>query len=32
MAGTVVHVVFAGLRDEEGYGAAAGGCRANNVR
>ena len=29
VAGTVVHLVFVGLRDEEGYGAPAGGCRAN---
>ena len=28
----VVHLVFAGLRDDEGYGAPAGGCHANNVR
>ena len=32
VAGTVVHFVFAGLRAEEGYGAPAGGCDANNVR
>ena len=29
VAGTVVHLVFAGLRLLEGYGAPAGGCRAN---
>ena len=32
MGGTVVHLVLAGLRAEEAYGAPAGGCRANNVR
>ena len=32
VAGTVVYLVFAGLRAEEGYGAPAAGCRANTVR
>ena len=29
--GSPLHFVFAKLRDEEPYGAPAGGCRANNV-
>ena len=32
VAGTVVNLVFAGLRAEKGYGAPAGVHRANNVR